>query len=267
MSLTNTLKTQYIEWLSNEFLYTNIASDVIRIDTPFLDNDFDNVVLYVEPLNNNNLLLTDDGYTLSNLDSMGFSINNKTKKRKNILQDICDSFGVTFNESEKEFTITTSIEKYAIAKHRLLQAILRINDMSFLNDSNIKSLFFEEVAHKLDKNEILYNDKQSIIGPNGISFYFDFTIPVKKNSEKKDKLVRIISTPNNLNNSKVLATDVRLINKVHKNKYDYFVVYNDVKNSFSNFSEVETILTEDDHAKITPIKFSEIDKKIELLQN
>lgn len=265
MSKLLRLKKQYSDWIMDSMNYTQLDKDVVRIDTPFLDNDFDHIVLYVEFLSNNQVLITDDGYTLANLKSIGFKISNQTKKRKNILTDICDDYGIEFDSKENELFIKSNMDKFPVSKHRLLQAILKINDLFLLRPNYEPNSTFETVSLALDKEEILYSTKFPAIGKRGITFIFDFSIPTRS---KKDKLIRIINSPNDLNYSKVLSMDVSMLQG--SKEADYFAILDDLNHDLKNYSEIKSVygeVKEQYNVDIQPIKMSQLDKKIELLRN
>ncbi|EDO0211649.1 DUF1828 domain-containing protein, partial [Listeria monocytogenes] len=63
------LKTIYNNWIVKKFAYKDINSGVIRIDTPFFDRHNDSLILYALIDSNNNIVLTDGGYVLDDLES------------------------------------------------------------------------------------------------------------------------------------------------------------------------------------------------------
>lgn len=265
MSKLFDLKKQYANWIVDNTEFSEIDKNTIRIDTPFLDNDFDNVILYVDMLPNNQIIVTDDGYTLGNLNSIGYSINNRTKKRINILDEISRDYGIEYDINSKELYIKTDFDKFAVSKHRLLQAILKINDMFLLRPNYEPNLTFDEVSNLLDKNDILYSAKYPALGKGGITFIFDFSIPTRK---RKDKLVRIINSPNDLNYSKVLGMDATMLKG--SKEADYFAILDDVNHELKNFSEIKSIYGEvrETHGiNISPLVYSELEKNIEVLAN
>ena len=79
MKQSTKLKNQYFEWLFKEQNFQDLGQNLIRIDTPFLDNQFDNIVLDVEVLSNDRIIITDDGWTLSNLEDKGIYLTVRTK--------------------------------------------------------------------------------------------------------------------------------------------------------------------------------------------
>ncbi|MGH1663475.1 DUF1828 domain-containing protein [Enterococcus avium] len=259
------LKKRYSDWILENMNYSKIDSSTIRIETPFLDNDLDDVILYVDLLPNKRIIISDDGYTLANLESIGYSINNRTWKRKNILAEITNEYGIDFDSKSRELYIKTDFDKFAVSKHRLLQAVLKINDMFLLRPNFEPNVTFESVSKKLEQNDILFSTNYPAIGKGGITFIFDFSIPTR---QKKDKLVRIINTPNDLNYSKVLGMDASMLKG--SKEADYFAILDDVNHDLKKFSEIESIYHEikDQYdVNISPIMVSELDNKIELLSN
>jgi hypothetical protein len=124
---------------------------------------------------------------------------------------------------------------------------------------------FETVSLALDKEEILYSTKFPAIGKRGITFIFDFSIPTRS---KKDKLIRIINSPNDLNYSKVLSMDVSMLQG--SKEADYFAILDDLNHDLKNYSEIKSVygeVKEQYNVDIQPIKMSQLDKKIELLRN
>lgn len=61
---------------SNKLLYkySYIKEGIVRIDTPYLDNFNDGIVIYGIQEKNKIIKFTDDGWTLSNLEEMGINL-------------------------------------------------------------------------------------------------------------------------------------------------------------------------------------------------
>lgn len=212
------LESNYYKWLKEDLVFSDVDENYVAISTPFVDNSYDNINLYAE-IENQKIRVTDLGFTLFNLDIAGVTINKRTKTRQAILQDVLDMFGV--ENLNGVLSITTSLNKFAIAKNRLLQAIMRINDIEYLANNNVTNAFNEMVSEFLENNDVLYSEKIEIPGTAGVSSFFDFVIPTKKSGEK---LVKAVSRPNELNQAKAFNFDVQSVSIVRPNsKFIYLV--------------------------------------------
>nr|WP_315527272.1 DUF1828 domain-containing protein [Carnobacterium maltaromaticum] len=256
------LQTLYTEWLGNSIKFSDIGSNIVRIDTPFLDSSFDDIIMYVETLKNDTIIITDDGYTLDNLSSMGLTIDGRSRSRKKILDIILNEFGIECDNATKELFIKTTLDKFAISKQRLLQAILKVNDMSFLSSDNVKNTFRDDIAEILKKRNVLFDEGLSFPGKGGITFHFDFSVPSRN---KNSKLVRAITKPNDLNYSKIFAVDANMVSQ--NKKADFIAILDDSKNDVTNTAELNVIFNEYNNIKIDTINFSDLQKNESLLTN
>lgn len=259
MSHASTLKKVYFDWLLKETHFTNLDNDIVEISVPFLDNDFDYIIMYAQFHRNNTITLTDDGWTLAKLKGKGLPLTH-SKKVKNLLEDITTSFGI--NLAGYELSITTSVNKFPLAKQRLLQTIMQVNDLEILINSKTKHVFFEEIESFLSDHDILYSRRPSFAGKEGITVQFDFAIP----TPNREKLIRTISNGNDLNRSKLLTMDTQLL-KNHKHNADYIAIIDDVENKFEKESEVDAIFRENSGASIHPLLFSKLSEQIEKIAN
>nr|WP_134902311.1 DUF1828 domain-containing protein [Lactiplantibacillus plantarum] len=259
----NNLKTSYLKWLSKNEHYTNIDSSensIVEIDTPFLDNEFDDIVLYAYSRIGDNILVTDDGWTIDNLESNGLSFDKRSKTRNNILTDTLDIFGVQKDQGSKKLYIRTDFDGFPAAKQRLVQAILKINDLMYLNRPTILDAFSDEVQKFFDKEKILYSRNKSISGKNALSFQFDFIIP---RYDEGDRLVRTFSQPKRAKNpAKIFAWDSETIKKINGNsKASFIAILNDSENSTESVNSI----FEDSLVQV--ILASKLADNIELLKN
>src|SRR5215213_7708892 len=71
----------------------------------------------------------------------------------------------------------TSASNFAEHKHSLVQAMLAVNDLFYLAAPTVASLFREDVALWLDRNEVRYIPKIKLTGESGYDHLFDFVIP------------------------------------------------------------------------------------------
>ena len=80
----------YLSWLRERITFANI-NGTFEINTPFLDNHNDHIQLYIMQ-KNGQIVITDDGYTISDLTMSGCDLS--SVRRKDVLQGIINGFGV-----------------------------------------------------------------------------------------------------------------------------------------------------------------------------
>jgi hypothetical protein len=84
----------------------------LKLILHFLDNEFDDIVLYAYSRIGDNILVTDDGWTIDNLESNGLSFDKRSKTRNNILTDTLDIFGVQKDQGSKKLYIRTDFDGF-----------------------------------------------------------------------------------------------------------------------------------------------------------
>jgi hypothetical protein len=86
----------YTDWLRSNIKLNNIG-EYTEITTPFLDRHNDFIQFYIQQ-NGDKFILTDDGYTLADLEISGLNIN--SERREEILRTIINGFGVKLEKGE-----------------------------------------------------------------------------------------------------------------------------------------------------------------------
>ena len=169
---------QYHEWLKDKTSLQQVG-EWAEITTPHL----------AAKLEGSNVLLSDDGYTISDLRSSGCDL--ETKKRKDLLQMTLRGFGVRLEGDT--LCVTANPSNFPIRKHNLVQAMLAVNDLFYLAAPLVQSLFLEDVTVWLDLHDIRYIPKAKFAGKSGYDYLFDFAIPASKKSP--ERIVQAINRP------------------------------------------------------------------------
>ena len=181
------LVDQYSIWLKDK-IALRMVNEYAEITTPFLDRHNDNIQIYIKK-SNNGYVLSDDGYTINDLETSGCEIS--TDKRKAILLQTLNGFGVK-NLNNELFIITDEIH-FPQKKHNLIQAILAVNDIFYTASSVVTSLFLEDVQAWLEENSIRYTPKINFAGKSGFQHYYDFVIP--KSSKSPERILKALNNP------------------------------------------------------------------------
>jgi len=161
----------------------------LEITTPYLDRHNDYLQIYVQR-QNGSYLLTDDGYTISDLLQSGCRLD--TPKRASLLQMTLNGFGVKRVGDALE--VKTTKAEFGLRKHNLLQAMLAVNDLFYLASPIVFSLFYENVVAWLEDNEIRYVEKAKFTGKSGYDHLFDFVIP--KSKTQPERVLQAVNCPN-----------------------------------------------------------------------
>jgi Domain of unknown function DUF1829/Domain of unknown function DUF1828 len=182
------LLNDYRAWLKDKTTLRELNDEWVEITTPYLDRHNDALQIYARK-QNGGYLLTDDSYTIHDLESSGCTLN--TGKRQDLLKMTLSGFGVKLNREALE--IHSSAETFPLRKHNLIQAMLAVNDLFYLAKPMVESLFFEDVIAWLDANEIRYTPRAKFAGISGYDHLFDFVIP--KSRKQPERIIQAINRP------------------------------------------------------------------------
>ena len=193
MNWVNTYVDNYYNWLREKtFIQKDTNTDWFLINTPFTGAFNDTIEIYAQK-NGNQLKLSDNGETMSNLELQGLHIQG-SKRRRALLDTILLNYGI--KAEHDELVIETNIEKFSQSKHNFLSAIIEINDLYVLSKHNVASIFKEDVRNYLDSYEIIYTPDFISKGSTGLEFNFDFQIA------RRDKEI-VIKSFNTVNKSNI----------------------------------------------------------------
>ena len=71
----------YLKWLEENIYQFKVNDNIYRITLPFLDRNNDCIEIYIIKKGDDSFFITDDGLTLSDLESSGFNIFTSKRKR------------------------------------------------------------------------------------------------------------------------------------------------------------------------------------------
>ncbi len=177
----------YVNWL-RKGLEIEQLEGACELTTPFLDRHNDHLQIYAER-RNGGLLLSDDGYTVADLQTSGPDLD--TPKRRQAFETILNGFGVRAEAGE--LVVDASETTLGQRIHSLLQAMLAVNDMFVLAQPRFASLFLEDVRAFLDDHEVRYSENVKLAGRSGYDHLITFLIP--RSRSQPERLVQAINAP------------------------------------------------------------------------
>lgn len=216
------LVNDYIEWLRHKITMEDI-NGICEITTPFLDRHNDLLQIYVKQ-ENGGLVLTDDGYTITDLRLSGCELT--TKKRRQVLNSILNGFGVQLDGDE--LFVNAKLDNFPQKKHNLIQAMLSINDLFVLARPMVESFFKDDVERYLRLNEIRYTPSANFMGKSGFAHSFDFVIPASRT--EPERILRAINQPSRQNTTSLMFSwdDIKEVRSPDSTAYG---VLNDTEHS------------------------------------
>jgi hypothetical protein len=182
------LMEDYRAWLRDKTTLREINGSWVEITTPYIDRHNDALQIYARR-ENGGFLLTDDSYTIHDLEASGCSLD--TPKRQALLRTTLNGFGIKLNNEALEAHATP--QTFPLRKHNLLQAMLAVNDLFYTARSVVESLFLEDVVNWLDTNDVRYTPNVKFTGISGYDHLFDFVIP--KSRKQPERVVQAINRP------------------------------------------------------------------------
>lgn len=258
------LSKNYLDWCSKNINFTEVSANVVKIDVPFLDSFNDEIAIYaVNDPHTGSITLTDDGWTINNLESRGVYLKH-SRKRQQLFKRQISNYGVV--ENDDALQITTTPDNFPISKHRLLQAMLFVDNMFMLSTKNTTNLFLEDLQNFFNEHNIRTTQGVSFVGNSGLTHKFEFSI---SGFPPKRIPTRLIKTLTASSNSQVIAqsilTDITQTRPVQNGLTEYYVFINDVRDDSSHVKVSPQILSLFEQNNIKAVKYSDRDSVVEEL--
>lgn len=124
---------QYYTWHKDN-MRLRIVNDAVEISTPYLDRHNDCLQILVRSSDNGEYVLSDDGYTLDDLEMCGYNI--KSPSHQSYFKVTSNRYGIKINDADNSLEARASIDKLPIKMHNLLQAMVIISNMYLASDSS-----------------------------------------------------------------------------------------------------------------------------------
>ncbi len=183
----------YYTWLKDKTsYYTDDKTNWSVISTPFYGIYNDPIDIYIKQDERGNILMSDDGETLTNLEQVGVSFNHSAK-RKEWLNAILCNYGISLED--KELTTKATYQDFPQKKHDMICAIFAIAEMELMAKNTISTMFYDDVRNMLNERGLVYTPEFIAKGKTGIEFTFDFQL-AGMNEEKVIKSFNVLNKMN-----------------------------------------------------------------------
>ena len=193
------IKDSYIEYIKENTHVNLLEGDSQEVITPFV-NTYGDGISFTIKYDGKYYILTDDGFTLWDLQLNGIDLTKKNK-RHHLLKSILNYNGLELMSDE----IIKKTKKHNLGQaiHDMTQVLLNVYDLSLLHPQTVQSHFLEDVRSYFHENtEYNVFPDLSIAGKSRLEHKFNFLAMSKgkyklvqvHNKITKDKLHFILSS-------------------------------------------------------------------------
>lgn len=247
------LADSYLSWIRNDVSAATLNDTTAVLTTPFLDRYNDHLEIYAERQSADLILLTDDGYILSELKSSG--VETRGSRREEIIQSLLVGHGVRL--VGREIQTEASSSDLGRRVHNLVQAMLSLDDMFVLAQPAVQTVFLHEVERFFDEKDIRYTPSAKFAGKSGLDHLVNFAIP--KSRRAPERFVQVVNTPrrDRVENLLFAVNDTR---NARHGDVAFYAIINDLKREIA-----PEVLQALDAYEVRPMPWSRRDEAIELL--
>ncbi|MEI6795563.1 MAG: DUF1828 domain-containing protein [Methanomassiliicoccales archaeon] len=137
------------------------------VRTPFMFNDGDVFKIILKKDSDARWILSDEGHTMMHLSYLDMDL--KAKTRQKVINDARSMFNI--EDRSGELVIVPEKEEFGEALYSMVQGILHITDVEYLNRENVRSTFMDDLKIYLQKSfpvtSIHFDYRHPTIDPKG----------------------------------------------------------------------------------------------------
>lgn len=190
-----TINSQWSNWVSKQTTFKRISKSKIQVLTAFTDAFGDGIIFNIISLGNDLYTLTDNGYSIWNLETNGINVSKKGSNRNRILMSIVNPYSF-------EIAVNKAIEKQNVKLVDLPQAItdfvqilINISDIAFMNRQNTAGIFTDDVHSYFNSQRQKFNFFTNAItlGKTNQHYKFEYNFIPRQQEFKLTKMYNTVS--------------------------------------------------------------------------
>lgn len=207
------IKKSYIDFINQNTHVPKIKGQITEVNTPFVNSTGEGISFDIIT-NQKSFTITDNGYTLWDMDLMGINLKRKSK-RKDLFMSQIRYYGFELNDENQIFKKTTKSE-LGQSIHDMTQLLISIYDLTYLSKANVYQQFFEDVKNYFNENtdKYIYLPAFNISGKSHLNHRFDYAF----HKDKKTKLVKVY---NKITKSQIESILASWLDTTEVRKFEY----------------------------------------------
>lgn len=174
MEKIDTLVQKYIQFFSNSIKVEKLNYGY-AISVPLLDRHNDCLEFYVDFNDDGTIHLTDDGYTLDELETYGIKFNKKNTKKNTYFNTILNVNNIKINDN-MELVKDFKEEDFAFETQLFIQGMINIGDFYLTDNKGTQDNFFDKLESILINLSLPYKKDVTLKGNNKVSTTFNYRI-------------------------------------------------------------------------------------------
>lgn len=191
----NLISSQWTNWVSKQTEFKRIDNNTIQVLTSFTDA-FDDGILFNIVSNDSGLYsVTDNGYTIWNLETNGINVSKNGSNRNRILNSIIKpyNFSISANKAIEKNSIQLKDLSQTITD--FVQILINVSDIAFMNRTNTASIFTDDVHTYFSTRRESYDYFTNAItlGKTNQQYRFEFNFMPRRQEYKLTKMYNTIS--------------------------------------------------------------------------
>ncbi|MCI2169956.1 DUF1828 domain-containing protein [Schleiferilactobacillus perolens] len=128
----NEIAKDWLQSVQASTKFTQIDDNNIVFHSGFVNPSEDEVTLLISALNDGQFMVTDQGYTIWDLETQGIEIAKKEDTRSTLLNGIIHNNQVNFDHQASAIFAQASRQKLPEAINHVLSAVLKVSDLAYI---------------------------------------------------------------------------------------------------------------------------------------
>lgn len=227
---------KYIQWLTENHSFKDISDSFIELQTPFVDAFGDSISLLIQKITPTRFYVTDQGYTVWNIEAHGIDLSKSNSRRKQLMHSIAKFENVEISD-EKEICKSSNQSALNQTIHEVTQAVVKIANLALTNRKNSSAIFYDEVSNYFQENKktlFTFTKGMYMPGRNNILHKSDYTFFV----DEGPKYTKMYNTINKNTHDIILGIFTDTNDFRSENEGLFSIIYNG-RDSSTNMELIE----------------------------
>ncbi|GEO63000.1 DUF1828 domain-containing protein [Companilactobacillus nantensis] len=184
------IANEWLEKINNQSNFIPLDGNKIRFNTPFVDPFGDQISLLITSNHNSTYTVSDQGYTIWNIESRGTNLTKNGSVRLKLIQSILNTNRASLGSNYDIYKTTASRQEVAQIINDILDSVIKISDLAFGSRNNARGMFKDDVLDYITENnkQFSFDIGFSVKGKSNLAYDLDFVFHQKIKDTKWTKL-------------------------------------------------------------------------------